>query len=970
MKGGNSRSRLVVAIQVAAFAVAGGLFIHQLSLQVTNYLNHPTITTVTLRQLSSLLPPPVVICPEHPFHLKLLRDLGMKFDNMSFMNNITNFQDLDPDMDVQRVWEDAAYNLGQVVHSLTFGTLEENYTMDTIESPYWRRVTSPMGSCFALLLPHITHTDQELPSLTITLRKMPSKSSCPLSPHTCSPSLVAQLCNSSCPLELFIVTHLTGSYYVMVGKLYSKDSQHQYDRLGQETEYFLARDAWHTAYQHIASEPLNVIQIDSTLVEKLPLICDSTTGEVSASDFDTCIDKYLWAKNNCVPVRPNPNVTLKEACMVGVIHEAITKELPGKAECSGPLTGRCHHIEWIHEVKYGMDIKEFTSKNSQVRLNFTSPKLRVENEVDMYPFSQLASDIGGSLGLFLGMSVLTMWQCVGVQPRRLIPEDSWGRRFNWLHCKHFMYWIVMVSLAFFTAVHSFLVLQTYITQPVRVSVKRANTPEDPPLLNHDHLFDQVAARLAARALDCRPGPHTPDEECMLNCLMWEALKQISSVAPFIEVDDLPICLAQHNWTYSVTYVVPSLSYTTATNTHLVRQCMEKCGEAIIRPLRGLKVNYQYYSMTITDLLCSLGGIVSLYAGLFLTSTVKLVIQLMPTRSPTTRVLRSVVKVALSSVIYVSGTVMAVFLLHRFIFDHPVSSGKADTRLTPSRQPMLTVCHWPPFQSNIENNSSMPVDEAWAASAWGTKVSRAAIVRGPGILTKDEDDYNLTSVITEFNRCNSLAANVLYKNLIVSLYYWWNFNDSVVIGLHSPRDPPFVSHIDNVRLLQALNLNVVSASYRRLSHPPPDQDAPTYNTCLQRCIYDAQNDRLGCRLPFTAWRSDLPWCSQDTARRHTFWPEGDEPPDRPLTMRQDSSHCHAACRQYKTDILLVQTEKKMWLESGINMMQLPESFVDLREEDLDSFLQLVNDLGVVAGFTFGASVLSVLQKALLSGLSYL
>uniref|UniRef100_A0A0P4WI29 Uncharacterized protein n=1 Tax=Scylla olivacea TaxID=85551 RepID=A0A0P4WI29_SCYOL len=963
MKAGDSRGRLTAAVQIAAFVVAGGLFINQLRLQVASYLSHHTTTTVTLRLLSSLIPPPVVVCPEHPFHLELLRDFGMKFDDTIPMKNLSNLQNLDPEEDAQRVWEKAAYHLGQVVHSFTFGHLEENYTMDTLTSPYWRRVTSPLGSCFALFLPHVNISDQKLPSLTITLRTRPMASSCPLSPYNCSESLVAQRCNSSCEFERFLAHNSkSDSYFIMVGKIYNEKSQH-HDKLGRQISYFLSKEAWQTAILEVTSDPLNLIEISSTLTEKFPLVCDSTANELSASDFDKCVDSYFWAKHDCVPVRPDSSITLKEACKVGVMHEAMTK-----IECFGPLTGRCHHTQWTHEVKNSLDILKFASQVSQVRLNFTSPKVRVETEVDMYPFSQLASDFGGSLGLFLGMSVLTMWQCIDIKSRQLLPESNWGCRFNRLHCKQLMYWIVIASLAFFTVVHSFLALQNYITQPMRVSVKRASTPEDPLLVHQDHLSDHVAARLASRALDCRPGPQTRDEECILKCLMWQTLNQVNGVAPFVEVDDLPICPAKHTWTYSVTYVVPSLPYATATDAHLVRQCRQKCGGATMRALRGLKVNHQYYSITINDLLCSFGGIVSLYAGIFLTSAVELLIHLIPTTNLKTRILHIVAKVVLNAVIYVNGAVIATFLLYRFIFDHPVSSGVGGAGFTPSKQPMLTVCHWPPFESDIVNNLSLPVNEEWTASAWGRKVSRASISRDPGYLTKEEN-YNLTSVITMFNRCDSLSARVLYKNLIVSLFYWWDPEDSVVVGVHSPRDPAFVSHTDNVKLLEALNLNVVTASYRRLSHSPDDQDTPTYDTCLHRCIHDMHNDNLGCRLPFTTWRSDLPLCSPDTARRHTFWP-GDAPPDRPLKMRKDSSRCHAACRKYKTEIILMQSEKKRWLESGVNIMQLPENFVDLREQDWYSFLQLANDLGVVAGFTFGASVLSILQKVLLSSLSRL
>lgn len=970
MKAGGHRGPLAVAVQVASFVVAGGLFTYQLSEQVAHYLSHPTTTVVALRLPPSLLPPPIMVCPEYPFHLEVLRDLGGIDTNNMFLSNISSLRDLNPDMTALSVWEDAAFKLGQVVHSFSFGNLEENYTMDILSSPYWRRVTTPLGSCFAVRLPPVTELDQELPSLIITLRKNPLRSSCPLNPYDCSPSEVAQRCNSSCAFEQFIVENRIGSYYVLIGKLYSEESRQYDDRLEPDTDYLLAEGAWHTAYLRTSYDPLNVVDIYSTLVDRWPLECAST-AKTSTLDFDSCIDNYFFNKNSCIPVRPNSDITLKQACEVGVLHEAIIRQLPSKAVCSGPLLDQCHHIEWEHEVKNGLNIGSFTNQNSQVRLNFTSPKIRVETEVDMYPISQLASDIGGSLGMLLGMSVLTVWQCVGFHSHNFLPQRSWGRQFNRRHSRHLMHWIVIVSLAFFTALHSLLALRTYVNQPVRVSVKRSDTPEDlrhPD--THDHLFDQVAALLASRAMDCRAGPHTVDEKCMLKCLMWHTMKKISDVSPFVDVDDLPVCPHKHNWTYSITYIVPTLPYAAATDTHLVVHCRRKCGEVIMGVPRGLQVNHQYYSMTVIDLLCNFGGIISLYAGLFLTSTIKVIIQLVPSDTPPTGLLRNVVKITLGSLIYVSGSVMAIFLLYRFLFDHPVFSGRQVTNLTPAKQPILTVCFWPPFQPSAEGNSSMSLEEAWAASAWGHRVSRAAITRGLGRLTRDEKDYNLSSVTTMFNECDSVTARVLYKNFMVSLYYWWNPNNSVVVGVHGPHDPPFVSHIDELGMLEALTLSVVTARYQRLSHPNAGPDIPTYDSCFYRCVHDIQSDRLNCRLPFITWRPDLPLCSLDAALRHPYFPEGDTPPKIPLIRREESSHCHDACRQYKTELLMVWGKKEKWLESGVNLLQLPESFVDVWEEDSYSLQQLVNDLGVVAGFTFGASVFSILQETLLSVLSLL
>ena len=44
-------------------------------------------------------------------------------------------------------------------------------------------------------------------------------------------------------------------------------------------------------------------------------------------------------------------------------------------------------------------------------LNFESPDVRVEKEVWAYPTISFIADLGGSLSLFVGVSLLSAWDC-------------------------------------------------------------------------------------------------------------------------------------------------------------------------------------------------------------------------------------------------------------------------------------------------------------------------------------------------------------------------------------------------------------------------------------------------------------------------------------------------------------------------------------------------------------------------------
>lgn len=101
------------------------------------------------------------------------------------------------------------------------------------------------------------------------------------------------------------------------------------------------------------------------------------------------------------------------------------------------------------------------------------------------------------------------------------------------------------------------------------------------------------------------------------------------------------------------------------------------------------------------------------------------------------------------------------------------------------------------------------------------------------------------------------------------------------------------------MLEALTLSVVTACHQRLSHPPPDPDTRTYDSCFYRCIHDIQSDRLNCRLPFITWLPNLSLCSLDAAHHHSYFPEGDTFPKLPLIRREESFHCHDVCNSSTT-----------------------------------------------------------------------
>lgn len=963
------RRRVGHALKAAAVIVAGCLFIYQVSLEVQRYLCHFTATSVSLEMPPTLDFPQVVLCPDLPFNPVALRDLGMDISAppgasseerlQSILENIIQMKGVDRATAAAEVWGRASFELGELVERFSFGDVSENYTEQTQGSQYWKKLLTPFGSCLALDLPHIKNKEVVLPKVSIQVKMKPSVPHCPRSSISCpaADEDIMRDCNSTCALEEFLQLKQRLTYYVFVSRQYPGEAPGEpLEPSGSHARLDpFASGVWQVAKLGEDGQPLNVLTIDSLLVKVRPINCRSSRFKGPGFSFGKCFIKRMQEKHRCVPVYANSNVTITDACKVSVLHHAIVDTDDEEDFCNVHTMHGCSYTQWTHEVKSGLSMIKLSSY--QLELAFASPKIRVETEIDLYPFPQLASDIGGSLGLCLGMSLLTVWRWILV-PREEHPYSTSH------HFRHLLYWSVVTLLTFSTALHGLVSLQEYFNQPPLIAVTPAGSTKTTGGSDRDILHDQAAARLASRALDCRQDHLSEWEECVLDCLMKLALQQVGHVAPFIDVKDLPPCQEREYWEPRSTYVVPSLPMTTVMDQLLVRSCRRRCSHlgalnaSDMETPMGMLIDHEYYRITACDLLCSLGGIVSLYAGLFLSSLIPAIVSFLPDTTRRTRLFRRFLTMALESTIYVSGAALSVLLVYRYIFAHPISSSSSGQPLRTAEQPAVTACHFPPFLEPLREDSALPIDEQWANAAWPERISRVAITQEVGRMAAGKHGYNVTPVLTPLNRCYTVTAALPYNNFVASLYYWWDDNDLVVFSIHNQNDPPFASKVFHLRSYSAVTLTVTPFHYTRLSQD--DHPEESYDLCLDRCVQDSYSDAVGCRLPYVSWRPDLPLCDPASARRHPAWPR--QPLERPPAEDTDS-RCHKACRSRLREFYLTTTQTQTWIEPGINIIQKRGNYHDFREEDWYELSQLGNDLGVVAGFTLGTSILSLLQAAI-------
>ena len=97
-------------------------------------------------------------------------------------------------------------------------------------------------------------------------------------------------------------------------------------------------------------------------------------------------------------------------------RELHVKDLEGiykRTGCRKP----CHYFKyWLVGEKVS---SVFKTDNLLFSLNAVSNNIFVEREVLVYPWTSLVAEFGGSLGLFLGVSFMSLWDSVHALQRTL-----------------------------------------------------------------------------------------------------------------------------------------------------------------------------------------------------------------------------------------------------------------------------------------------------------------------------------------------------------------------------------------------------------------------------------------------------------------------------------------------------------------------------------------------------------------------
>lgn len=1005
-------------------AVVAVLFLYQVSLNLKTFLEKPTAFTVSLEANPEFRLPPISFCPSPAFDpIKLKNFFGLNFsgDNIQFEKNYKNLYGVPEEVEAGQLWQKANWDLNQMIYGIFFkdGRVVPYFDHSGPLPPMWRRSFSPLGPCLTLNAPPGKR------EVIVFLENVPRVESCKFMndagevekykglSEQCEE--VERQCNSSCGLEdyiyfnylsiktVFVYLHQT---YVYPREYFEEADIHSYSARLFDGNYVVAK-----------------------LIDKASLTINPQLTESSLIKGE-CSHDPIYSREKCFHNFHNTEIVNQMGCSP-LSREYLTT--PIKQVCHAP-----HHIDQLFKLesqnlypcphaceqrKWSFDIKNSFDADFAVSLVAETTDIRKEVELETYPLAQLFSDIGGSLSLFLGMSILTFWEFFILQITHYLELKKQTEG----DLKNRLFYLVKVTgilfLSIGACVHCLEALRSFIFQPKQTSVSLRNTmthqPSDAAL---------VARRLGARALDCRP-QESDEEECRVTCLLEEAGNKLPSVAPFVSLEGMPSCQEAGLSLPSIAYVVPQESLLAATTTERLAKCHRQCGSTFTNQTQSkgfnMVVDDNYFSTDILSLTCSIGGIIGLYLGYSIFDVIQNVQQRLRS-SGITLSQSSKVYVMLKVAVIGTGIAMALLQLHTFMMYHEVSLSITKTsRNNHSDGLVITACRWPPLSLqhvadklslNISNRilyklpseerplevlrilntlpgnwSNLSLDSLWEHASWNV----TDVIEALSVATKDKQYFTLfcssnpycaklwQPVITPLSRCFQLNTSIQGLDVHeITLLFPEVLESKSILGTNpqlyftvSPADEPILlSHLVPKTAHHRVLATYTTAQYKRLGNKEI-KERVSYNTCIHRCLAELGTAPFLCRLPYMDWRTDLAPCNQTQYAAIPKYLKGLETlngtgkafsPRRYISseLLDLSNHCYRVCRHHRDNFPLITVEKVLDIFPTVVVRLHQDEDVLLQEEDRHTIPQIISDVGGIAGSVVGFSILFLLQIMLL------
>ncbi|KAK7083812.1 hypothetical protein SK128_020895, partial [Halocaridina rubra] len=998
-------------LEVIAISVCTALLIFQVQFNLMDYLSKPTVLRVSLLPNNVIRLPSVSVCPYPPFRPDRLIEFGADVTGsyMEVENNLASLKGIQKDLKVSHLWTEAGWSLGQVIDTVTLQNSSIRFNSSTTISPNWYRSYSPLGPCFTFIPP------PRETSIIIHLVDTPYIKPCTLGITNCE--TLEKHCNLSCGYEDYLkyMFHAHDKAF-----LYFHDSA-TVSRPKSESE-----DDVITFTKNVFRGKFVVVELEKEagLRSQVHLVDKSMLGESCNSDGTYSVGEcYLQEQKvsientlGCTPVEVNVfNSSLNATCSAPY-H--ILRMAALEKHVEGNCTSKCKSKAWHH------DITDIWMSKFTIFLTTSSNDIRKEEEVETYPLSQLISDTGGSLGLFLSISALFglnfVVKCIHhLSYKKLARKDP--------HFGTVMKLIGVLLLLATSFVHCLEVLKLYMTQPQQTSAKVSSTPVN----MCSSINDSIVRRLASRTLGCKT-LESPYNDKLTRCLLLDALNEVTHVALFLNLEDLPFCNETQLQNVVYEYIIPSEIIMAATSPKRMKKCQANIKDTRAvhmpdhsKPVTYVDINYSYYPMDLIQMFCSFGGVIGLYFGVSVYGGLDFVAGYFHSgKESKLHTYICYIRWTIKLLLLILSFCFIFYIITKFIVYKAFTASVMSRGTSESKPLTLIICRWPPLDFNyinkalslnlsesvllkmtkhkriskvikelelLQGNWNTSLENLWKEASWKVQdiisIYAAYLKNGQTLWDDCEVGDHCADrwprIMTMLNHCISWETTGLNSTLSKILFTFprdvekrdvFDFTPQIYFAVGHEGDPLLLSSMIAKKPFERVIASIKSVSYKSLSSIVGEEHSQnrTYSECVNHCIYQIISRSYNCYLPYMPQTfTEIP-CNQSVYGKihkyykglHILGDDWDGTEDSVDTYWQGLHHlreCYISCRHLHVNFYEWSVERIPDPYPSIEVHFPNDDSLTLKETNLYTVSQLISDIGGLAGLTVGLSLLMLLKN---------
>ena len=356
-----------------------GLCAWQISRNVLSYYNRTIDAIPNIKEAKFLEFPQIIVCLTDQFNpdnlLRMGLDYSVKYSREEIKENILSFKGINKSTTGQELLDNAGWKLGEIVESVSVGDFYQKFDLSTEDAPLWERVFGINFSCFKFSPLPVNNKSSEM---TLRMRT-------PSDYHYCVDSLGSVVGNSvwdcsnmkaSCNMSCSWVSHINSIYYHVIA-------------VSTEQSTKISR-YYSVMYPGTYSGKFYITQLSYYFL--------SGKNYDMKSCYIHCAIKNYGADHHCHIINDkNLHLNISQYCK----HPHVLVLANYFKECAENCPLQNIRKIWFSRISTA-------TREKKIMLIFSYDLLKSYVETQSYTIFQLWSDIGGNMGFFMGLSLMTI----------------------------------------------------------------------------------------------------------------------------------------------------------------------------------------------------------------------------------------------------------------------------------------------------------------------------------------------------------------------------------------------------------------------------------------------------------------------------------------------------------------------------------------------------------------------------------